>query len=113
MAKVKRVVSYSDPSKLVGYTFYCEGCESHHIIRVGEWEDRHGKKRTGWGFNDDLDAPTFTPSLLIYEARHPDGELGHPRCHLFVREGKIQYCGDCGHKLKGQTVDMQDVDDSP
>ena len=40
------------------------------------------------------------------------GEHVEPRpyvCHSFVREGKIEFLGDCTHALKGQTVDLNDV----
>lgn len=32
-------------------------------------------------------------------------------CHSFVRNGRIEYLGDCTHHLKGQTVDLPDMDD--
>ena len=31
---------------------------------------------------------------------------GTPRCHLFVRDGRIEFLGDSEHELKGGTVDM-------
>ena len=108
MAKVKRATNQA--GDLVGYTLNCPGCESHHVIYVGEWTNRHGKKQTGWSFNGDVDSPTFNPSLLVYEGRHPDGSLGHPRCHSFIRNGQIQFLGDCGHDKASQTVDLPDVD---
>jgi hypothetical protein len=52
-----------------------------------------------------MESPTFTPSLLV-NAFHPPS-----RCHLFITDGKIQFCGDCVHGLAGQTVEMVDVDD--
>lgn len=27
-------------------------------------------------------------------------------CHSFVREGRIQFLGDCTHRLAGHTVDL-------
>lgn len=45
-------------------------------------------------------------------------ELGHggpcrateaparPRCHSFIRAGRIEFCGDSGHSLAGKTVDL-------
>ena len=32
-------------------------------------------------------------------------------CHSFVTNGRIQYLGDCTHKLAGQTVDLPDWED--
>jgi hypothetical protein len=34
---------------------------------------------------------------------HADGAR---RCHLFIRDGALQFLSDCTHKLAGQTVDM-------
>ena len=73
-----------------GYVFWCPGCEEAHTYDVPRWS-----------FNGDMDKPTFTPSLL-----YPEKKV---RCHLFVRAGKIEYCGDCGHALAGQTVDLPDL----
>lgn len=35
------------------------------------------------------------------------------RCHLFVTNGQIIYCGDCPHDLAGKTVDMLPVSQWP
>lgn len=115
--KVRRVVSYSDPEKVTGYSFFCEGCESFHMFHTAPWETWNQVKGKFpgpvWKFNEDAERPTFSPSLLIYEGRHPDGDLGHPRCHSFVRDGQIQFLGDCGHDLAGQTVDLLDIEAQP
>ncbi|BBK03729.1 hypothetical protein [Enterobacter phage EspM4VN] len=56
-----------------------------------------------WSWNNNVDFPTFTPSLLV--------NVSDPasRCHLFLTDGKIQFLGDCFHDLKNQTVDMVDI----
>ncbi len=118
--KVKRVVSCSDKTKELGYSFWCAGCEGHHMFhtqphkggryRNGKWEAADGPV---WKFNGDLEKPTFSPSLLVYEGRYEDGTIGHPRCHSFVRDGQIQFLGDCGHKLAGQTIDLLDIESAP
>jgi len=71
------------------YWFWCPGCEYSHAFTVPPWK-----------FNGDLQKPTFTPSLLC-NASYPQS-----RCHSFVREGKIQFCNDCHHKLAGKTVPL-------
>ena len=81
---------------LQGYGFYCPGCECHHNFMV--------KGKIIWGFNQDLEKPTFSPSLLI-RASDPK-----QRCHLFVKEGKIQFLGDCFHEYAGKTIDMESVE---
>ena len=57
-----------------------------------------------WDFNGDLEKPTFSPSMLLYEGP------GVVREHFFVRNGKIQYLNDCGHELRNQVVDMIDLE---
>ena len=32
------------------------------------------------------------------------------RCHSFVREGRIEFLGDCTHAMVGQTVDLPDIE---
>ena len=74
------------------YVFWCPGCNEAHMFT----KDR-------WAFNDNFEKPTFSPSLL-----YPTKAI---RCHLFMRDGKIQYLSDCGHKLAGQTIDCPDWDE--
>jgi len=84
MAKVHKIKD--------GYwVFDCPGCGSLHSIQTPQWS-----------FNGDLDKPTVSPSILVY------GSESHPRCHSFVKDGQIQFLEDCGHELKGQTVEIPD-----
>lgn len=85
------VLSVQDNPDL--FIFWCEGCGYCHHISTGPGQ---------WTFNGDLVRPTVSPSLLVNKDRH--GDL--PRCHIFVKDGKIQYLADCTHDLAGQTVDM-------
>ena len=80
------------------YFIECPGCKVLHPIHVGE------QHRIRWDFNGNLDAPTFTPSLMVNQ--------GYPsQCHLFLTDGKIQFLSDCHHALAGQTVDMVSMGD--
>lgn len=79
--------------KLGAYMFWCPGCVTHHSYDVSRWT-----------FNGNFEKPTFSPSLLINQ-HDPK-----TRCHLFVREGKIEYCSDCHHELAGKTIDMEPMD---
>jgi hypothetical protein len=98
--------------------FMCPGCKEMHQVTVG---DGPGPR---WGFNGDYDRPTFTPSVLVRghkvirdEAGKWTGEWerdasGNPVpsvCHSFVRDGQIQFLGDCTHALAGQTVSLEAV----
>lgn len=75
-------------------SFYCPGCKHNHAYRVAGPE-----QGPVWEWNKSFDKPTFTPSLLN---RKPDGDV----CHLFVCDGRIDFCGDCTHELKGRSVPM-------
>lgn len=56
-----------------------------------------------WQWNGDMEKPTFNPSLLV--------RIGDDRqCHLFVRDGMIEFLGDCHHELKGKTVEMEEAE---
>lgn len=99
--------------------FWCPGCEEAHQIVI--------EGQNAWGFNGNGDAPTFTPSVLMtsghYVSFHKPGDpcwcqyeerFGQAapfkckRCHSFVRDGRIQFLGDCSHALANQTVDLPD-----
>lgn len=105
--KAKRV-THGDGS-LYGIRWDCPGCGASHVVPTtgpNSW----GKE---WGFNDDLEHPTLTPSVLV----HPhgilleDGSVGQsPLCHSFVRNGRIEFLGDCTHALAGHTFDMNDIE---
>lgn len=84
-----------------GIAYPCPGCKGTHYIPV-----TGGEK---WEFNWDLEHPTLSPSIL--EWHDGDAAEGIPahRCHHFLRDGRIEFCGDSLHDLKGQTVDMPDV----
>lgn len=96
--------------------FNCPGCGEVHAPSVGEG---------GWWWNEDMDSPTFTPSILSASGHYAQGwigpacwctyEMNHPdtpspfvcnRCHSFVTDGKIQFLADCTHLLAGQTVEI-------
>ena len=89
--KIAMVVDRTD--ELVGYVFWCPGCDSAHQIDFR------------WIFNNDVDCPTFTPS---YKATRGLKERTQLICHLYVKLGKIEFLKDCTHALAGQTVDMPD-----
>lgn len=72
---------------------YCDGCKCCHCF-----DER-------WTFNNDFDKPTFSPSLLVRRNYGEDNEK--QICHSFVRNGKIQYLGDCTHELAGKTLDLE------
>jgi hypothetical protein len=93
------------------YIFWCPACEKPHPYRTARAETE-GPNYPVWGFNGDREKPTFTPSLLVHPTPpNPDGSVYQVRCHLFLTDGKIQYCSDSQHRLAGQTVECPDWDD--
>ncbi len=96
--------------------FHCPACHYDHPFRLQEPVDQQGKpaKRADgtpyptWEWNGSIEKPTFKPSLLVHG--NPDQPNGYPRCHSFVRDGKIEFCSDSTHALAGQTVDLPDYD---
>lgn len=93
MSKFSPVTKHKEGTTY-GYAFACPGCNEVHVIPTDPTEKIH------WEFNGDLDKPTLKPSILRY-ARNDA-----PRCHSFVREGKIQFLRDCTHGLAGKTVEL-------
>lgn len=91
-----------------GYFAHCPGCDTWHHIAV-ETPLANGAR---WSFDGNLEAPTFSPSLLIRTGRAVDPhfvrEDGDPpeTCHSFIRAWHWVFCGDSTHELAGQTVPM-------
>lgn len=46
-----------------GYSHWCPACESMHMFYV----DQPTRKGAKWSFNGDLTAPSFTPSMNIWD----------------------------------------------
>lgn len=103
MGKLSAVLRSLEGGRLA---FRCPGCDEAHHIQVGEGPGPR------WGWNGDVDRPTFTPSVLVTSPANPDAGPGFEewlterRCHSFVTDGRIQFLGDCTHALQGQTVDL-------
>jgi hypothetical protein len=85
--------------------FWCPGCDEPHQIDTEKWE-----------FNGDYVKPTFSPSYLIWLDPNPNASpefrnglyVTGFRCHSYIKGGKIEYLGDCTHKLAGQTVALEE-----
>lgn len=83
------------------FAWHCPGCEAGHAVPINRWV-----------WNRSLIAPTLAPSVLVYAHDSTPPFKPQPRCHCFVRDGRIQFLSDCGHKLAGQTVAMESYDDA-
>lgn len=109
-------------------TYFCQGCDMPHQVRV-----RQEEPGPVWGWDGNVDAPTFTPSVLVtydhmseagrergqaFRAQHgrdPTREElpydEHHVCHTFIRAGMVQFLSDCTHGLAGQTLPLPDLPD--
>jgi hypothetical protein len=79
-----------------GWIVECPACGYGHLF----------DKR--WTFSGDVERPTFAPSMLVHE--NPMANPPGPRCHSFVRNGRIEFLSDCTHTMAGQTVDLPEID---
>lgn len=111
MPKLERLIH----DGMEAYIFECPGCGMDHMVPVRHTKEYAEKRRaagrglSNWGFNGDLERPTFNPSLLV---RWNQGEKQEPRiCHSFIREGQIEFLSDCTHALAGKTVPLAEVVD--
>lgn len=100
MNRAKWVTDSSD--KEVGYVVFCPACKHGHLFNTVS------DKRPVWNFDGNLEYPTFSPSMLVFETQS-DGSH-RTICHSFVRNGRIEFLGDCAHEMRGQTVDLPDID---
>jgi hypothetical protein len=93
---------------------YSNGKPSQHIIPLsilpaGQMEmSPHIGWKDRWTFNGDFEKPTFSPSLNTWYGGS-DGVPLH-RCHSFIRDGRIEFLGDCTHALAGKTVDLPEIE---
>lgn len=99
MAKSEILTNQEEDCKSLHW--WCPGCNQYHAACV---EDQK-KRQPVWSWNGFLDAPSLFPSFLC----GGDWEFKTNRCHSFITEGKIHFCGDCYHDLRGQIVDIPDL----
>ncbi len=101
MPKVKRTKARgADGEQPYGVRFDCPGCNETHVLPTKP------ESPSGWEFNGDLERPTLAPSILVHACVAKDGRELTPRCHSYVRDGKIEFLADCTHALRGQTVEL-------
>jgi len=108
--------------------FWCPGCKGSHVLSVSG-------AGAIWGWNQNVDRPTFTPSVLFRTGHHIPSQAGKrcwcdanrervaqgkepygftcDVCHSFVTDGQIQFLGDCTHALAGQSVDLPEWPSPP
>ena len=78
----------------MSYNFHCPACDKEHSMTCATWK-----------FNGNNDKPSFTPSYLLRWIKTVGDEV-IAVCHLYVKDGNIEYLGDCTHHMAGQTVPL-------
>ena len=96
------------------YFILCPGCLAHYKSSpdhqgMYEWAlerlSMHCLNvRDVHKFDGNVDLPTFEPSLMW------NFTTGYV-CHSFIRNGMIQFLDDCTHPLKGQTVELPEIEE--
>lgn len=112
MVETKPVLHRLDSGRLI---FWCQACQTHHYIQV------EGAPK--WDWNGDMVKPTVSPSIRVRGVVPlSDAEISlvmvgvsvetkEFQCHLWVKDGVIQYCNDCIHPLSGQNIPMIPFDE--
>lgn len=99
-----KLIPIEENSVVVGYMFYCPGCSENHALYIRPNRSPNGES---WYFNGDVENPAFYPSLLT---RVEQSNQRFKVCHLYVKDGKIQFLTDCTHSLADQLVEIPDQD---
>lgn len=73
--------------------WWCPGCDEPHEVPVAG--------PNAWAYTTLGGNVTLSPSILV----HGD-QRGGFRCHAFMRDGQLEFCGDSTHGLAGQTVPL-------
>lgn len=87
--KVKPIASGTGPQR---YHFFCPACREGHTFDAT------------WAYDGNADKPTISPSLKV-----EGGPVAGYCCHSIITAGRIEFCGDCSHPFKGQTLDLPDL----
>lgn len=95
---------------IIGHAIICPACDAADMGSYHVFYTKKKDGKPGWTFNGDINRPTFSPSMNS-TATPSDPEDGKPyRCHSFVRDGRIEYLGDCTHAMAGQSVELPDME---
>lgn len=98
---------YGDESGIAWRTcwVWCPGCNHLCAIPIAGEDGTLPLFGPHWGWDGNLEQPTFDPSIL----QESSGSM--PKCHSYVRAGRWEFLSDCTHALAGQTVDMVPLPD--
>lgn len=87
-----------DEDDLYALEIYCPPCGITHNIHASVQKGNHHKDGYPvWKWCGSTENPTLSPSIRVN-----NGKI----CHFFVRNGRIEYCSDSWHELRGKSVDL-------
>jgi hypothetical protein len=94
-----------------GLAHWCPACGEMHAFALD------GKNASGaqWTWDGNVEHPTFTPSMHIKIGKYADQNWQEETagessvCHYILTAGVINYCGDCTHAMKGQSIRLPDL----
>lgn len=97
VVEIKQKKIHANGNTREALVFYCEGCDGHHSVFID------GKGSPNWSWNGSLEKPTLSPSIKV--TYNNQGKC----CHTFVKDGMIQYLGDCYHDKKNTTIPLTEI----
>jgi len=105
MDKRAKILVCDTPTSAGGvqHYFYCPGCKCGHAFTIGGGR--------GWSWNGDREKPDVNPSVRVFDPGCNEPGWERPEktlCHLFIRNGMIEFLNDCDHELRGQAVPVAD-----
>ena len=92
---MSKIYDVKESDGTIKHMFVCLACGCCHFFIEPKW-----------GWNQDREKPTVTGSVLVRHHRNDKDIV----CHSFVKDGKIEYLGDCTHEKKGLTEEIIDFD---
>jgi len=89
--------SIDQQDRIAGYAYHCPGCGLDHRLPLIQW-----------GFNGDLNKPTFDKLIQSRFSRYGREE----QCVSFIRRGKIYFSPQCSHGMAGKIVAMEEINET-
>lgn len=107
------------------YSFKCPGCGLEHIIYTNPANPSPYKGNPCWGFDGNMDTPSFSPSIMVRTGKYVEGlnpeQIEHCLaleaeghfgliCHSTVIQGMINFISDCTHAYVNQSMPLPEIE---
>lgn len=101
LAVLRPLVGPDDAPAGAHVLVWCPGCDGLHAMGVEGDDGSHPLPGIAveWGWDRDLEAPTFSPSIKVQGG--PDGS--DAVCHSYLERGRWRFLSDSTHSLAGVT----------